>query len=115
MPLKITFDTNEIEDFLRIDPGADAITVATVKSAAINEAQQFLNTDFSTTVTNEDGTTTTTDNEAPAMVKQWVLSRMAQLYEIRMPAPFGVGGTFNTSPDYTLIKPYRVIQFRGFE
>lgn len=106
MPLKITFDTSEIEDYLRIETGTDTKIVATIKAAAMNEAETFLNTDFSTTVLNEDGTTTITENEAPAIVKEWVLDRIAERYEHRGQ---------RTKPDYGPLKPHRVIQFRGFE
>lgn len=106
MPLKITFDKTEIEEYLRIESGTDTKLVATFKMAAMDEAETFLNTDFATTVLNEYGTTTITPNEAPASVKEWVLNRIAEKYENR-------GNP--VKPSYGPLKPHRVIQFRGFE
>ena len=106
MPLKITFGANEVENYLRIDPGTDSDIIETLKAAAMDEAEQFLNTDFSTVVTNPDGTTTIIENEAPAAVKEWVLNRIAEKYENRGKP---------VAPDFSTLKRYRVIQFRGFD
>jgi hypothetical protein len=104
MPLVINFETNEIQNYLKVDNDTDNLVIDGMKAAAMLQAEQFLNTDFSTVVTNEDGTTTTTPNEAPATVKLWVMSRIAQLYE-------GRGQT--AMPDYTLLQPHRIYPFRG--
>lgn len=103
--LKITFDETEIPEYLRVDANQDTVIIATIKNAAMGEAERFLNTDFSTNVTNQDGTTTITENEAPAEVKEWVLNRIVEKYENR-------GNPIK--PNYGPLKPHRVIQFRGF-
>lgn len=105
MPLIINFVETEINDYLRIDPGQDLAVIATLKASAMDEAETFLNTDFSTIRTNPDGTTTTTTNEAPATVKEWVLNRIAQKYENR--------GT-PVAPDHSTLKRYRKPNFKGF-
>jgi hypothetical protein len=105
MPLKITFEDNEVNEYLRVDTGLDTAIIATLLAAAMDEAEQFLNTDFSTITTNADGTTTTTATEAPATVKEWVLNRVAEKYENRGNAP---------KPDYSTLKKYRRINFGGF-
>lgn len=138
MPLQVTFQTNEIQNYLRVDPGLDDLVIDGMKAAALLQAENFLNTDFTsitttvkdstgtalsikknytghvdplpaeTTVINDDGTTTTTTyaapSEAPAEVKLWIMSRVAQLYENRGQAAM---------PDYTLLQPYRLYPFRG--
>lgn len=104
MPLQISFAANEVNDYLRVDAGIDTNVIEGMKTAAMDEAEGFLNTDFSTTVINEDGTTTTTPNEAPASVKDWVLNRIAEKYETRGQA---------IKPDFAAIKTHRVYPFRG--
>lgn len=93
--LKITFSGDEITNFCRVDPGNDSFLIEGLKEAAIIEAREYLNTDFSV-----DGV----EVEAPETVKLWVLNRVAQLNENR-----GLG----VKPDYTLLKPHRVYPFRG--
>lgn len=107
MPLQITFTGTEIADYLRVDPDQETATINTLKAAAMDEAEQFLNTDFSTVTINPDGTTTITPNEAPAGVKLWVLSRISQTFEKRVPEFFGVGAISTTKPDYVPLKKYR--------
>jgi hypothetical protein len=104
MPLKIALESNELLSFLKMDPGFDDNTINTMFDSAKLEAEMFLNTDFSTVVTNDDGTTTITPNDAPATVKEWIFNRVAQKYE-------NVGSFVN--PDYSALQPYRVYPFRG--
>jgi hypothetical protein len=104
MALQITITGNELNDYLRVDPGNDGVTITMLLETAKNEALQFLNTDFSTTVVNEDGTTTTTENESPIEVKTWVFNRVAELYENR-----GV----RITPNFDMIQPLRVYPFKG--
>lgn len=100
MALKVTFQPNEINEYLRVDTGVDTAVIATMLAAAMGEAERFLNTDFATT--NADGTTT--DAEAPAEVKEWVLNRIAEKYENRGKP---------VKPDYSTIKQLRVLPFKG--
>lgn len=112
--LKVTFKPNEVETFLRVDSGVDPI-LDTLQDMALNEAETYLNTDFSTVVINEDGTTTTTPNEAPASVKVWILNRMAQMYENRgFNKETGRETRFVAAqmPDYTLLESFRIIPFK---
>ncbi|MGG3737256.1 head-tail connector protein [Aeribacillus pallidus] len=74
--------------------------IQSLKTAASNEAERFLNTDFSTT----DETGQTIENEAPVEVKIWVLNRMAELYENRGRVP---------EPDFSMIQHLRVYPFNG--
>jgi len=104
MPLQVTFTDNEPYDFLRLDAGFDATVINTMINTALYEAETFLNTDFSTSVANEDGTVTVTPQEAPPPVKEWVLYRLVQLYENRGTKPHA---------DYTDLQPYRVLPFKG--
>jgi hypothetical protein len=104
LPLQITFQPGEIEEYLRIDPGQDAATIATMKKSAMDEAETFLNTDFSVTIVNADGTTTTTATEAPPSVKEWVLDRLAHKYENR--------GNQN-KPSFGPINRHRKYPFKG--
>jgi hypothetical protein len=104
MPLKITFDTNEINNYLRVDDGVDTKLIEGLQAGAMVEAEQFLNTDFATVVINEDGTETITPNEAPAPVKDWVLNRIVEKYENRGK---------QIKPDFAAIQPHRVYPFRG--
>jgi hypothetical protein len=105
MTLKITFQANEVNEYLRVDTGQDTAIIATLLASAMDEAEQELNTDFSTVTTNADGSTTTTPTEAPATVKEWVLNRLAEKYENRGNTP---------KPDFTTLKKYRRINFGGF-
>jgi hypothetical protein len=105
MPLKITIEGNELLTYCKLEPNYDDGTIYIMLEAAKIEAETFLNTDFSTIITNEDGTTTIEANEAPATVKEWVFARVAQRYESI--------GSF-VRPDYTLLQPHRVHSFRGF-
>lgn len=105
MPLKITIAAGELETFLKVDNNDDAAAITMLKEAAINEAETFLNTDFSVTVENDDGTTTTTENEAPPPVKVWVFNRVAELYENR--GFYGTNGV-----NYRLLHPFRVYPFK---
>lgn len=106
MPLLITFTGTEIADYLRVDPTQETGTINTLKAAAMDEAEQFLNTDFSIVTTNPDGTTTTTPNEAPPTVKEWVLNRIAEKFENRGKP---------VKPDYSTLKNYRVSIFRAVD
>lgn len=101
MPLQITFIDNEINNYLRVDTGIDAEVIDAMKDAALIEAEAFLNTDFNEY--DEEGNLIA-QNEAPATVKLWVMSRMAQLYE---------GRGQRNKPDFTLLKPHRVYPFGG--
>jgi hypothetical protein len=98
--LQITVNGNELYDFIKVDPGVDDASVATLLLTAKTEAQTFLNTDFSTTA--EDGSQTPT--EAPGPVKAWVFNRVSQLYETRGPG---------ARPDYGMLRSYRVYPFSG--
>lgn len=91
MPLQITFYDNEIANYLRVDPEQEKTTIDSLKVAAMDEAEQFLNTDFSA-------------NEAPASVKGWVLNRIAEKFEGRGQEP---------QPNFYAIKSFRVYPFRG--
>lgn len=116
MPLKITITGNELEEFIRVDPGNDANVISMLLEMAKNEAEMFLNTDFSETVTNEDGSITTKEIESPAPVKAWVFNRVAQLYENRgFSKETGRETRFVSAQgiDYTFIQPYRVYPFKG--
>lgn len=104
MPLKITFEENEINNYLRVDDGIDTKLIEGMKNGAMDEAEGFLNADFATVVTNEDGTTTTTENEAPASVKDWILNRIVEKYENRGKTP---------KPDFAAIQRHRVYPFKG--
>lgn len=106
MPLKITFDGDELNEFVRVDIGIDARTLENMKAAAMSEAETFLNTDFSVIVINPDGTTTTTAQEAPPAVKDWVLNRIAEKYENRGKSPA-------MKPDYASLKGFRRLPFHG--
>lgn len=103
MTLQITFTGTEIADYLRVDPTQETATINILKASAMNEAEQFLNTDFSTSVTNPDGTITITPNEAPALVKEWVLNRIAEKFENRGKP---------VKPDYSTLKNYRKFSFK---
>lgn len=102
MPLLITFQANEIAEYLRLDTGQEVGTVNTLKAAALEEAYTFLNTDFSTIDVNELGVEIINPVEAPAVVKEWVLNRIAQKFENR--------GT-PVKPDYSTLRQYRVLNF----
>lgn len=104
MPLQITLQPNELLTYLKMDPGFDDGTINTMLESAKIEAEMFLNTDFSTTVINEDGTTTITPAEAPVPVKEWVFNRVAQKYENV--------GTW-VKPDFIMIQPHKIYSFRG--
>jgi hypothetical protein len=104
MPLKIVLEGNELLTYCKMEPGFDDGTINTMFESAKVEAEMFLNTDFSTVVTNDDGSITTTPQDAPASVKDWVFNRVAQKYE-------NIGSFSN--PDFTLLQPYRVYPFRG--
>jgi hypothetical protein len=95
MPLQVTFTGTQIADYLRIDPTQEAGTIDMLKDSAIDEAEQFLNTDFSI-----DGV----PKEAPAMVKEWILNRIAQKFENRGQP---------VKPDYSTLSKYRVPMFRA--
>jgi len=103
--LKITFEPNEILDYLRVDSGDDETTIDQMKEEAMGEAEDFLNTDFHLIVidpvTNE---VVKVEQEAPIAVKSWVKNRIAEKYENRGQEP---------PPDFTTIKGHRVLPFRG--
>jgi hypothetical protein len=104
MALKITINGNELLDFVRVESGFDDSGVNSLLDAAKVEAEQFLNTDFHTEATDDEGVVTITEVEAPATVKTWVFNRVAQLYDNRGNA---------VTVDYTLLKPHRIYPFRG--
>jgi hypothetical protein len=104
MPLRVTLEPGELFDFLKIEQNFDDRTINNMFDSAKLEAEMFVNTDFSTTVINEDGTETITLNEAPADVKEWIFNRVAEKYENR--------GSFK-NPNFTQLQPYRVYPFRG--
>jgi hypothetical protein len=104
MPLQITLKPYELLTYLKMDPGFDDGTINTMYETAKLEAEQFLNTDFSTSVTNEDGSITITPNEAPILVKDWIFNRVAQKYEN--------AGNF-IRPNFVALQPYRVYPMRG--
>jgi hypothetical protein len=104
MPLKITFGSNEITDYLRIDSGLDNEIIDTLVEGSMSEAERFLNTDFGLTIVNPDGTTSTIANEAPIDVKIWVLDRIVERYENRGRAP---------KPDFSTLKQHRELPFKG--
>jgi hypothetical protein len=105
MPLIIAFEETEIHDYLRLDPGQDAVIVKTITDAAMDEVLTYLKHDFSSVVKNPDGTTSTTVNPAPPSVKEWVLNRIVEKYENRGNAP---------DPNFTAIDKYRKVSFGGF-
>lgn len=81
---------------MRVDPGVDISLINGLKNAAMDEAESFLNTNFE----DENGE----PQEAPPSVKDWVLNRIAEKYETRGQA---------IKPDFSAIKPHRVLPFRG--
>ena len=95
MPLQVTFTGTQIADYLRIDPTQEAGTIQILQAAAMDEAEQFLNTDFSI-----DGVA----KEAPAMVKEWILNRIAEKFENRGQP---------VKPDYSTLKKYRIPMFKA--
>ena len=105
MALKVTIDGDELYDYVRIDADDTTETkqVDRMFAASKNEAVKFLNTDFSVTVTNPDGTTTVIEVEAPEEVKEWLFERTAQRYELRGVLP---------KADFNNIHSYRVYSFR---
>lgn len=96
MPLKISFEENEINIYLRVDEGIDAKLINGMVDAAKVEAEEYLNTNFA----DENGEA----QEAPASVKDWVLNRVAEKYENRGKQP---------KPDFAAIQPHRIYPFRG--
>lgn len=100
MSLKITMTLEEMKLFLRVENDLEDALIQNLKKTASNEAERFLNTDFSTT----DETGNVIENEAPDEVKQWVLNRMAQLYENRGQVP---------PPDFSMIQHLRDYPFDG--
>jgi hypothetical protein len=103
MPLRITFGASEINDYLRIDTEETEL-IEMFKEAAMDEAEEYLNTDFSLVTQNSDGTTTTQTQEAPPKIKQWVLNRIAELYENRGKEP---------RAEFKAIQRYRRYPFGG--
>lgn len=97
MTLQVTFTGTEIADYLRVDPTQESGTINILKVSAMDEAEQFLNTDFSI-----DGV----DKEAPAIVKEWVLNRIAEKFENRGKP---------TKPDYSTLKNYRKTSFKAVD
>lgn len=101
MTLQITIDGDELYDYVRIDALEETETkqVDRMLAASKREAEEYLNTDFSTT----DDQGVVTPHEAPEEVKDWVFDRVAHRYENR--------GTLG-KPDFTSIQSHRVYSFR---
>lgn len=91
----MTFTGTQIADYLRVDPAQETGTIEMLKDAAIDEAEEFLNTDFSV-----DGVS----KEAPASVKEWVLNRIAEKFENRGQP---------VKPDFSTLRKYRVPMFKA--
>lgn len=103
MPLQITFNPGEIEEYLRIEAGSESTTVDGMKNRALGEAEGFLNHDFSTKSITWDGIVIITPVEAPAEVKDWVKDRILTIYDNRGSVPV---------PDYSTLQPLRVSPMR---
>lgn len=114
MPLLVTVQVGELEEFLRVDDTGETLVINLLTEMAKQEAEMYLNTDFSTTTTTVDGSTVITPQEAPKPVKVWIFNRIAQLYETRGETGQKYATALNPlAPDFSILKPYRVFPFKG--